>query len=71
MSLIESDAWMGDDDHVRGTFPGLKKDRTRHEHRHIEGGLFYHSHARGATPHVHGPRGGFRRLTEPTEARGQ
>lgn len=31
----------------------------------MEGGLFYHSHPRGFTPHIHGPRGGYRKLYEP------
>lgn len=53
--------WSGDDDHVRSTFPGLRKDRNRHEHNDlVEGGLFYHSHIRGSIPHDHGPRGGVR-----------
>ena len=58
---------MGDDDHVRGTFPDLRKDHNRHEHRDPDpnwGGLFYHSHPRGSVPHTHGPRGGFRKVSE-------
>lgn len=69
-SDIESDAWMGDDAHVRGTFVSLRPDRGRHEHRHAEGGLFYHSHPRGSVPHTHGPRGGYRKLGVPEQAEG-
>jgi hypothetical protein len=64
---------MGDDEYVRGTFPDLRRDRNRHEHRDPDpdwGGLFFHSHAKGSVPHTHGPRGGYHKLGVPEQAQG-
>jgi hypothetical protein len=67
---VEANLWTGDDDHVRGTFVDLRPDRNRHEHGHVEGGLFYHSHPKGSVPHTHGPQGGYRKLRVPEQAEG-
>jgi hypothetical protein len=47
------DEYSGDDDWVRGTFAGLRRNRNRHEHAHHDGGFYYHVHSGGDTAHAH------------------
>jgi hypothetical protein len=52
--LVE-DPWSGDLEQLRDLFIGREGQLTdgHHEHGHHDGGMYYHAHRNGASPHDH------------------